>query len=436
MNRSFTNRVFGGVCGGLAESSLPLPAWFWRVAFVLLSLLTLGAAAAVYLLWWWLMPMPTPIERTSSSLLRSAGLLLLALLVIGAWFARASLPSPNGISLYWPLLALLVGFIFFLKQLFAGRSMRANIALGLLAFLVPLTYLAGLLGIIPPGIYDLIARSWPALLVFIGLSIILRDRFSFGTPLAMLLSILLVVGLAAGAVSTRSNQARTEQQLRIEEEVPEEVTLLQINVETLTTDVEFFSSADESRMISAEYSGSRASALDVSFDEGDAGLATFTLREMLPEFPGLEELGRASLRIALPPDIALSVSFAGQDGLVRLDMAGLNLERLNMDHERGDALVTLPRYQPLSPSVQQDPGRLLLLNGNLRLVVPEEVGGRFVMNQANNRFPVRDELLYAVEVSANEWIMVARNYASAAVQLNYILSVPAGEVRLDVSSSD
>jgi phage shock protein PspC (stress-responsive transcriptional regulator) len=46
MYRSFTDRVFGGVCGGLA-AILPINAWVFRAAFIVLSIMTVGAVPAV-----------------------------------------------------------------------------------------------------------------------------------------------------------------------------------------------------------------------------------------------------------------------------------------------------------------------------------------------------------------------------------------------------
>lgn len=55
MYRSFTDRIFGGVCGGLA-AIIPLNVWWFRFAFALLTLITTGAFAALYLLFWSIIP--------------------------------------------------------------------------------------------------------------------------------------------------------------------------------------------------------------------------------------------------------------------------------------------------------------------------------------------------------------------------------------------
>src|SRR4026207_1219314 len=76
MYRSFTDRVFGGVCGGLG-ALLPVNPWVFRVIFVILAVMTLGAFAALYVLLWWLIPQESLVGRQRGG----AGLLLLVILL-------------------------------------------------------------------------------------------------------------------------------------------------------------------------------------------------------------------------------------------------------------------------------------------------------------------------------------------------------------------
>jgi len=52
--RSRTDRVFGGVCGGLGRST-DLPSWAWRVIFCL-TVLYFGAGLLIYILLWIFLP--------------------------------------------------------------------------------------------------------------------------------------------------------------------------------------------------------------------------------------------------------------------------------------------------------------------------------------------------------------------------------------------
>jgi phage shock protein PspC (stress-responsive transcriptional regulator) len=116
MLRSFTDRFLGGVCGGLAVT-LRLNSWLLRALFVVLTLASAGAFAVLYVVLWWI----TPQERLLAE--RRGGLpvllvLLLVVLTAALWAVRdqGMLIAPNGTSLYFPILALVLSVVFFLRQ--------------------------------------------------------------------------------------------------------------------------------------------------------------------------------------------------------------------------------------------------------------------------------------------------------------------------------
>jgi len=431
MYRSLNYRILGGVCGGL-EDLTRLSAWFWRLLFVLLALFTGGGGIALYLAYWWLAPAALGDHLRDKRPLNIVFIVLLALLVIGGWAGRAALVSPVGEPLYPYALLLLLAVIFLLRQLFARRE-RTSLIVALVMLAVVIVLLLGAWGTIPGGIYDLILRSAPSLLVFFGISVFLRDRLSFGGIVAVLVSVGLVAGLAVSAFASRATQQRDDNQVTVEEAIRDDITLLQVNVETLATDVEFLNAIGDEREVIAAFVGSNASDIQIEYSEDESGLATFTLREIQADtLPGLEDVGRGTLRLELPTDLAVSISFGADDGDVTLNLADLNLERLDMEVESGDALVTLPDYQPLSPTVQQDPGTLVLLGGSLTLILPETVGGEFLLSQSANNRPQFDDLLYALEDNVTDWRLVARGFESFDTRIRYLLTVPRGTIRLEV----
>jgi phage shock protein PspC (stress-responsive transcriptional regulator) len=117
MVRSFSDRVFGGVCGGLA-AVLPFSAWWIRGAVAILTLLTGGLFAAVYVLLWWLLPQDSIYVRRRGG----AGLFLFTLLIsIGAlalWAVHlgGGLRGANGTELLWPIILSILALVFFIKQ--------------------------------------------------------------------------------------------------------------------------------------------------------------------------------------------------------------------------------------------------------------------------------------------------------------------------------
>lgn len=110
--RSLTDRVLGGVCGGLS-AYLGINAWWARLLFILLTVLSSGAAAVLYLMLWWMLPVDLlpdapPPGRDLIRLLSVAGLIILVGLLVVAQGMDA-LRGPGGIDLFWPGMVLLLG---------------------------------------------------------------------------------------------------------------------------------------------------------------------------------------------------------------------------------------------------------------------------------------------------------------------------------------
>lgn len=117
MNRSFTDRVLGGVCGGLAVL-FPINAWWFRAAFVALAAVTTGAFGALYLLLWWMLPQESLVSRRRGGAGWLLLVILLAVATLAAWLAHLSggLKGPTGQDLFWPGILLALGAVFFLRQ--------------------------------------------------------------------------------------------------------------------------------------------------------------------------------------------------------------------------------------------------------------------------------------------------------------------------------
>jgi phage shock protein PspC (stress-responsive transcriptional regulator) len=115
MYRSFSDRVLGGVCGGLA-AALHVNAWAVRVVVALLAVMSLGAFAALYVLLWWIVPQESPTERR-----RGVPLIIIIILIAltaAAWVGRefGQLTTASGVSLFWPGVLLILSAVFFLRQ--------------------------------------------------------------------------------------------------------------------------------------------------------------------------------------------------------------------------------------------------------------------------------------------------------------------------------
>ena len=117
MYRSFSDRVFGGVCGGLA-AALHVSGWAVRAVFVVLTLVSLGAFAVVYPLLWWTIPQEFPRQNRRRRGVALPFVLLLIALAVAAWVGRdlGYLRAPSGLDLFWPGALVVLGAVFFLRQ--------------------------------------------------------------------------------------------------------------------------------------------------------------------------------------------------------------------------------------------------------------------------------------------------------------------------------
>jgi hypothetical protein len=282
------------------------------------------------------------------------------------------------------------------------------------------------LGILPTGVADLVGRSWPVLLVLVGLSIFLRDRIPFGSFIALLVCVGLVAGVTVTGFSNRSTQERSDYREVISEPIGTNVNLLRVQVRTLSTDVELVRALDVGN-VTGQFEGSSESQVQVEYiDSGDNTAMLIVTEERPNQFPSLEAMGRGRLTLELPPGIPLDVDFNAADGTVSLNMSGLSLERLNVDLQKGDALVTLPEYRPLGSPADAVLGALAARDGDITVYVPPGVAARFELNRGDSgQEPSYDATLYNY-LRAD--ILEARNFDAAETKLRYQITVPRGQI--------
>jgi hypothetical protein len=303
---------------------------------------------------------------------------------------------------------------------------RTNLLWGIVFLGVAILVLLSALDILPAGIGDLVGRSWPILLVLGGLSIFLRERLPFGSFIALVVCAALVAGVTLAGFSNRSTQERDDYQEAIAQEIGANVNLLRVRLVLLASDVELVQSLETGSVV-GQFTGSTESQVQVDYVEDVDNTATLTITETRPnQFPSLEAMGRGELRLELPSDVPLDVNFNAEDGEGRLNMGGLSLERLNMDLQKGDALVTLPEYTPLGSPDDAVLGALVARDGDISLFVPPTVGGRFELNRGNSGIrPEFDPTVYNL-LDIGNGVLEARNFDAAATKLRYVITAPRG----------
>ena len=118
--RSVTDRWIGGVAGGLAEH-FQAPAWAFRLAFAVMSLLG-GLGIVTYALMWVFLPLDEDRSRTPASGRVAAtgwdlaGVLGILALALGVLLGLAALGLPIRVSVWAPVLILGAGVILLWRQ--------------------------------------------------------------------------------------------------------------------------------------------------------------------------------------------------------------------------------------------------------------------------------------------------------------------------------
>lgn len=117
MYRSFSDRVFGGVCGGFA-ADLGINPWLLRLLLVLLLIPSSGAIVLLYIALWWLIPQESLIVPRKTPVLRVLLVVAVIVVMLGAWIAAQSgqLDGPTGESLFLPLALLILSITYLLRQ--------------------------------------------------------------------------------------------------------------------------------------------------------------------------------------------------------------------------------------------------------------------------------------------------------------------------------
>lgn len=305
---------------------------------------------------------------------------------------------------------------------------RTNLILSVVLLGAALVVILNALQLLPPGMVDILARSWPVLLVITGLTILLRGRLALGGLLALVIAVLLVGGIAAVAFSSRASQPRDDYQQPVEQVVADDVTLLRVRLDTLATDIDVRAAAS-GRTLTGLYSGSLDKDVTLDYSE-DSGAADFRLTEtQTTAFPLLDDVGRGTLRLEIPPDLPVDIELLGSDGRVVLNNSGLALERLNINVEQGTALVTLPVYDPLGSQPEDTLGTLTIRQGDMTLFIPPQVSARLDLT-GSSREPLYDPTIYNLLFGGT--ILEARNIDTGEIVMRYNVVVPGGQIRVEV----
>jgi hypothetical protein len=276
----------------------------------------------------------------------------------------------------------------------------------------------------PPTVADLIRRAWPALLVLIGLTVLL-DQIGAVRRFAPLIALVLVAGglavLLNMAYANRAGTLRNENVVRFAQPLDETVQSLHVIVRGLETSVEISPTIpDQQAILSAEFQGSTESVVEPQFEVGADGVATFSLVETRPDaIPALETMGRGQMRLELPLGMPIVLDFTNDNGIVSLNLLGLQVTRLDVVMSEGDLLLSLPT------TALERRAEVFVSRGDVTVFVPDSIG---LQVTTNGKTPQFAEGTYLVDPSSSAYLTRRFDTFDTTIDLNLTVG---GSIRLE-----
>lgn len=229
-------------------------------------------------------------------------------------------------------------------------------------------------GAFPEAVGDLLLRSWPALVILFGLDVLFGRRrlriLGRSIEISLVALVVLVIALAGViwlAYANQANELRTDNVVAFEETVAADVEQVLVIVEVDRVGITVGAEAGGGRELTAEFAGSRESEVTMDWAV-EAGTGTLTIRETHPSsIPKLEDYGRGSLDIGLPPDVTVQqLVIAGARGDVTIDLLPVRVQQIDVSVVEGDVTVALPGQDTLQ-------GKVTARDGAIQLTVPEQI---------------------------------------------------------------
>ena len=105
---------------------------------------------------------------------------------------------------------------------------------------------------------------------------------------------------------------------------------------------------------------------------------------------------------------------------------GLAVERLNLDLRSGDALVTLPVYDPQGSGPDDSLGTLAARDGDITVFIDPQVAARLELERSGSGLePVYDAAIYNYLVGD---VLESRSIESAEITVRYTIVAPNGVI--------
>lgn len=275
-----------------------------------------------------------------------------------------------------------------------SRNRRGGIVGPLILIALGAVLLLNNLGVLEWSVWEILLRLWPVILIATGLDLILGRRSLWGSFLAVLLTaaiVALALWLAQPGM-TPGRAARTTEVTYPLEDVERAALIIDPGIGSL----ELGPLVDSSNLIEATLALGRGETLDRTFstEEDEAALNLRTESTSYGPFT----TGWASQRrweVGLSPRVALDLDTNVGLGITDLDLRGLTVNNLSVEHGVGQAVVTLPREGSVRGTIQGAIGQTVV-------VIPADVEARLVLDTGLTARQLPDDYTCADDVCTSQ----------------------------------
>lgn len=247
-------------------------------------------------------------------------------------------------------------------------TVRRNLLWPLVLVAVGLVWLLIVLGQLPEAVGDLLQRSWPALLVLLGFDLLFgRYHISIArrkVPLAffeVILTLVLVFGVIWQAYAQQADTIRSDSRTTFEELIDPAVTRVQLEINLKRTAVTVVALSDGANRLAAEYNGSEASDVAMTWntqDESGTLSITETYRSAIPK---LEEYGKGTLSVTLPANVVTELlQINVTEGAVDLQTQPGLIQRFEINTGEGDITLATPHRDAVTGVLQTGEGDIFI----------------------------------------------------------------------------
>ena len=252
----------------------------------------------------------------------------------------------------------------------SGRrsSQRGGLVGPLILIGLGVVFLLNNLGVLDWSIWEVLLRLWPILLVAAGLDLILGRRSTWGSLLALVLTVALLA--VALWLSQAGMGARAVGEIEEITQPLDDLARAEIAVDPGVGTLRIRPLSDSQNLVEGTMDQGRHEALEQDFSVED-DIGAFTLRTKSTSFGPFAGgwTGDRLWDLQLTTRIPLAIETDLGAGQTDLDLTGLTVERLDVDQGIGQAVVTLPEEGGFQARIQGAIGQTVV-------VIPEALAAR------------------------------------------------------------